>query len=123
MKAEMIVVENDTDLAEAMAVVDALMVSGDQPARLRAQARLIEDYEKRRWPRRTLSVPDLLVYLMEQHDLTRADMAPLLGGAGRVSEALSGKAQLSMTQVRRLRSRFGIPADLLIPNDDRRVVA
>jgi len=123
MKAEVIVIENDTDLAEAMAVVDALMVSGDQPARLRAQARLIEDYEKRRWPRRTLSVPDLLVYLMEQHDLTRADMAPLLGGAGRVSEALSGKAQLSMTQVRRLRSRFGIPADLLIPNDDRRAVA
>ena len=123
MKTEVIVIENDTDLAEAMAVVDALMVSGDQPARLRAQARLIEDYEKRRWPRRTLSVPDLLVYLMEQHDLTRADMAPLLGGAGRVSEALSGKAQLSMTQVRRLRSRFGIPADLLIPNDDRRVVA
>ena len=123
MKAELIVIENDADLAEAMAVVDALMVSGDQPARLRAQARLIEDYEKRRWPRRTLSVPDLLVYLMEQHDLTRADMAPLLGGAGRVSEALSGKAQLSMTQVRRLRSRFGIPADLLIPNDDRRAVA
>lgn len=123
MKMEMIVIENDADLAEAMAVVDALMESGDEPARLRAQARLIEDYEKGRWPRKTLSVPDLLLYIMEQHDLTRADMAPLLGGIGRVSEALSGKAQLSMTQVRRLRARFGIPADLLIPVTDRRAVA
>jgi HTH-type transcriptional regulator/antitoxin HigA len=123
MRMEMIVIENDADLAEAMAIVDALMVSRDQPARLRAQARLIEDYEKRCWSRKAPSVPDLLLYLMEQHDLTRADMAPLLGGAGRVSEALNGKAQLSMTQVRRLRSRFGIPADLLIPGADRRAVA
>jgi HTH-type transcriptional regulator/antitoxin HigA len=119
----LIVVENDADLAEAMSVVNALMASGDQSARLRAQAGLVEDYEKRRWPHRAPSVPDLLVYLMEQHGLSRADMAPLLGGTGRVSEALSGKAPLSMTQVRRLRERFGIPADLLIPNSDRRAVA
>ncbi|MFX8075112.1 hypothetical protein ABTK71_19520, partial [Acinetobacter baumannii] len=39
---------------------------------------------------------------------------PLLGGANRLSEVLNGKKQLSMT-VQRLRARFGIPADLLLP--------
>ncbi len=54
-------------------------------------------------------------YLMDQHDSTRANLTALLGRANRVSEVLSGKKQLSMSMVQRLRSRFGIPADLLIP--------
>jgi HTH-type transcriptional regulator/antitoxin HigA len=125
MRTELIVIENDTDLAEANELVAALMNSeadGDM-ARLRAQAKLVEDYERRRWPRNAPSVPALLTYLMEQHGLTRADLVPLLGGAGRVSEVLNGKTGLSMTMVRRLRERFGIPADLLIPGREPRNVA
>lgn len=121
MRTELIIVENAADHADAMALVERLMLSND-PAdrpRLRAQARLIEDYEQRSWPQRAPSVPDLLAYLMDQHDLTRADLVPLLGGASRVSEVLNGKTGLSMTMIRRLRDRFGIPADLLIPAGDR----
>jgi HTH-type transcriptional regulator/antitoxin HigA len=51
---------------------------------------------------------------MDQHELSRADLAPLLGTASRVSEVLSGKRELSMTMVRRLRERFHVSADLLI---------
>ncbi|MEI9987061.1 MAG: hypothetical protein WDN69_30225 [Aliidongia sp.] len=117
MRTELIVIENDADLAEANKLVARLMNSeaDDDLARLRAQAKLVEDYERRRWPRRAPSVPELLVYLMDQHGMTRADLVPLLGGAGRVSEVLNGKTGLSMTMVRRLRERFGISADLLIP--------
>jgi HTH-type transcriptional regulator/antitoxin HigA len=117
MLTELIVIENDADLAEANEMVAALMKSeaaGDI-ARLRAQAKLVEDYERRRWPRKAPSVPELLAYLMDQHCMTRADLIPLLGGAGRVSEVLNGKTGLSMMTVRRLRDRFGISADLLIP--------
>jgi HTH-type transcriptional regulator/antitoxin HigA len=46
--------------------------------------------------------------------LTRADLVPLLGTASRVSEVMSGKRELSMTMVKRLRERFHVPADLLI---------
>ncbi len=84
---------------------------------------MVEDYERRRWPRQAPSIPQLLTYLMDQHDLTRADLAPLLGGAGRVSEVLNGKIGLSMTMVRRLRERFGVSADLLIPDGRRRPAA
>lgn len=118
MRAELIVIETDADLAEATALVEVLMAEATDAAsiaRLRAQARLVEDYECQRWPRKAPSVPQLLTYLMDQHDLTRADLVPLLGGAGRVSEVLNGKVNLSMSMVRRLRERFGVSADLLIP--------
>ena len=58
--------------------------------------------------------PELLAYLMDQHGLCRADLVPLLGTASRVSEVLSGKRELSMTMVRRLRDRVRTSADLLV---------
>jgi HTH-type transcriptional regulator/antitoxin HigA len=51
---------------------------------------------------------------MDQHNLSRADLVPLLGTASRVSEVLTGKRDLSMTMVRRLRERFNVSADLLV---------
>ena len=52
---------------------------------------------------------------MDQHGLSRADMVPLLGTPSRVSEVLRGKKGLSMAMVQRLRARFRVPADLLLP--------
>ena len=116
MKTTLIVIQNDSEYAEAKALVEMLMESGDPGglARMTAQARLIEAYERVRWPRRAPSLPDLLKYLMDQRGLTRADLVPLLGTASRVSEVLNGKRELSMSMVRKLRERFHISADLLI---------
>lgn len=117
MKATLIVIQSEADHAEAKVLVAKLMGSDDpgHRARMLAQARLIEAYEHSRWPRRAARLPDLLTYLMDQHDLSRADLVPLLGTASRVSEVLNGKRELSMTMVRRLRERFHISADLLLP--------
>src|SRR6202035_2868826 len=90
----------------------------DEPAgiaRLQAQARLIVAYEESKWPRRPPSIADLIRHLMDQHGLTRADMVPILGTPSRVSEVLRGKKGLSMAMVQRLRARFRVPADLLLP--------
>ena len=83
--------------------------------RLEAQARLIAAYEERKWPRRPPSIADLIRHLMDQHGPTRADMVPILGTPSRVSEVLRGKKGLSMAMVQRLRTRFRVPADFLIP--------
>jgi HTH-type transcriptional regulator/antitoxin HigA len=116
MKATLIVIENDSDHAQAKALVAKLMGSrkSDDRVRMVAQARLIEAYERSRWPRRAPTLPDLLNYLMDQHGLSRNDLVPLLGTASRVSEVMNGKRELSMTMVRKLRERFQISADLLI---------
>jgi len=117
MDVTLIVIDKDAELARARALVDRLMVS-DEPhdiARLEAQARLIAAYEETKWPRRAPGTAEIVRYLMDQHGLSRADMVPILGTASRVSEVLRGKKGLSMTMVQRLRARFGVPADVLLP--------
>lgn len=117
MKTTLIVIQNEADHADAKKLIEKLMGSSDSQdlARMVAQARLVEAYERSRWPRTTPTLPVLLVYLMDQHGLSRAALVPLLGTASRVSEVLSGKRDLSMTMVRKLRERFHISADLLLP--------
>jgi HTH-type transcriptional regulator/antitoxin HigA len=117
MDATLILIDSDAELARARALVDRLWKS-DEPAdvaRLRAQARLIAAHEESKWPRRPPRIADLIRHLMDQHDLTRADMVPILGTASRVSEVLRGKKGLSMAMVQRLRARFHVSADLLLP--------
>jgi HTH-type transcriptional regulator/antitoxin HigA len=117
MDATLIVIDSDAELARARALVDRLWDSDDPGdiARLNAQARLIAAYEEGKWPRRLPSTADLIRHLMDQHGLTRADLVPLLGTPSRVSEVLQGKKGLSMGMIQRLRARFLVPADLLLP--------
>jgi len=117
MDATLIVIDSDTELARARALVDRLWDS-ETPAdlaRLQAQARLIAAYEESKWPRRAPSTAELIRHLMDQHGVSRAEMVPILGTPSRVSEVLRGKKELSMAMVQRLRARFRVPADLLIP--------
>jgi len=117
MDATLILIDSDAEFARARALVDQLWESDDPTdiARLEAQARLIAAYEESKWPRRPPNTADLIRHLMDQHGLTRADMVPILGTPSRVSEVLRGKKGLSMAMVQRLRTRFQIPADLLLP--------
>jgi HTH-type transcriptional regulator/antitoxin HigA len=117
MDATLILIDSDAELDRARALVDRLWESNEPAdiARVEAQARLIAAYEERKWPHRRPSTADLIRHLMDQHSLTRADMVPILGTASRVSEVLCGKKGLSMAMVQRLRARFRVPADLLIP--------
>jgi HTH-type transcriptional regulator / antitoxin HigA len=116
MKTTLIVIQNEADHADAKKLIEKLIGSSDPQdrARMVAQARLVEAYERTQWPRTAPTLPALLTYLMDQHSLSRADLVPLLGTASRVSEVLTGKRELSMTMVRRLRERFHISADLLV---------
>lgn len=117
MDANLILIDSTAELARARVLVDRLWES-DKPAdiaRLQAQARLIAAYEESRWPRRPPRTADLIRHLMEQHGLNRTDMVPILGTPSRVSEVLAGKKGLSLAMMQRLRARFHISADLLLP--------
>jgi HTH-type transcriptional regulator/antitoxin HigA len=117
MDATLILIDSDAELARARALVDRPWQS-DKPtdiARLQAQVRLIAAYEEGKWPRWSPSTADMIRHLMDQHGLTRADMVPILGTPSRVSEVLQGKKALSMAMVQRLRARFHVSADLLLP--------
>jgi HTH-type transcriptional regulator/antitoxin HigA len=81
MDAILILIDSDSELARARALVEQLWHSEDPAdiARLQAQARLIAAYEDSKWPRRPPSTADLIRHLMDQHRLTRADLVPILG--------------------------------------------
>jgi len=117
MDATLIVIDSDSELARAHALVDRLIGSDDPAdiARLAAQARLIACYEEEKWPARRPSLADVIRYLMDQHGLTPGDLVPLLGPPDRVSAVLRGQRQLSLAMVQRLRARFRVPAELLLP--------
>jgi HTH-type transcriptional regulator / antitoxin HigA len=117
MDATLILIDSEAELVRARALVDQLWGS-DEPAdiaRLQAQARLIAAHEESKWPRRPPHTADLIRHLMDQHGLSRADMVPILGTPSRVSEILRGRKGLSMAMVQRLRARFHVSADLLLP--------
>jgi HTH-type transcriptional regulator / antitoxin HigA len=117
MDVTLILIDSDAELARARAFVDRLWDSNDPAdmARLQAQARLIAAYEESEWPRQRASTGDLIRYLMDQHGLTRTDMAATLGSQSRVDDVLRNRKALSMAMVQRLRARFPVPADLLLP--------
>jgi HTH-type transcriptional regulator/antitoxin HigA len=116
MDATLVVIDSDVELARAHTLVNKLWDSNDPAdvARLQMAA-----YEESRWPRRPPSTAELIRHLMDQHRLKRADLVPILGTPSRVSEVLAGKKELSMAMVQRLRARFRVPADLLIPPPKR----
>jgi HTH-type transcriptional regulator/antitoxin HigA len=60
------------------------------------------------------SPQSVVMFMLEQRGMTRAELGPLLGGKSRVSEFFSAKRRLSIEQIRALRDALGIPADLLI---------
>jgi len=116
MRANLVIIENDADHAEAMELVSDLMDATDPAdvARLRAQAQIVKAYEAVRWQAVPATPADILEYLMDQHDLTPADLKPVLGAVSRVSEIRSGAKGFTLPQIRRLRDAYHIPADALI---------
>ena len=93
MNATLVVIDSDAELARALKLVEALMPSNDPDdvKRLAAQARLIAGYDQTRWPQRTPRPADVICYLMDQHDLSRADMVPILGTMSRVQRGAERK--------------------------------
>jgi HTH-type transcriptional regulator/antitoxin HigA len=117
MDAVLVLIDSDAELTRACSLVERLWDSNDPAdiARLEAQARLIAAYEESKWPRRPPSTAELIRHLMDQHGLTRADLVPILGTPSRVSEVLRGKKALSMAMIQRLRARFRVSAEILLP--------
>ena len=82
---------------------------------------LVEEYEKKRFPRKAVSGSEMLEFLMEQQGLTQAELSEELGGQSVVSAILSGKRKLNLKQIRALAKRFGVsPAVFLGEAADRR---
>jgi HTH-type transcriptional regulator/antitoxin HigA len=111
-------IRDDVQLAEALAVVDRLVEraprTAAEEAYLGALTDLVEIYEDAHVPVPPTSGVEAVRYLMEENELSQADLVPFFGTPSLVSAVLSGKRRLALSHIRRLAAHFGVPADVFI---------
>jgi HTH-type transcriptional regulator / antitoxin HigA len=57
---------------------------------------------------------EAIKFVMDQRGFKQADLIPYLGSRSKVSEVLNGKRTLTLSMIRALHGRLGIPAEVLI---------
>ena len=82
--------------------------------RLDVLATLIEAYEDKHFPTDQPDPIEAIKFRMEQQGLTRKDLGEMIGTRTRVAEVLARKRGLSISMIRRLHAKLGIPAEVLI---------
>jgi HTH-type transcriptional regulator/antitoxin HigA len=111
----------DEEYEAAVSEIDRLLdldppASGVDADRLDVLSLMVEAYDDEHHALPGQSTPQSVVlFMLEQHGKSKADLVTALGSKSRVSEFLAGKRRLSLSQIGSLRREFGIPADLLIP--------
>ncbi|HKA17991.1 MAG TPA: transcriptional regulator [Blastocatellia bacterium] len=88
--------------------------SAEELALLELMSVLVERYEEERYP-----IPDspphrVLQHLMASRNIKQADLVPILGGRGRVSEVVNGKRAISKAQAKAMAECFHVSADLFL---------
>lgn len=122
------VIKNEDQYREVSARVSTLAerdpaADSDEGRELEVLAVLLEDYERRHFPLDDPGPVDALRFRMEQLSLRPRDLVPFLGARSRVSEVLSGKRPLSLSMIRSLHARLGIPLSALVAEQEPRVEA
>lgn len=113
------VLKNNAEHEQALQRLMDLMDQNPEPGSIEADelellALVIEKYEETAFP---LDAPDPIAaikFRMEQEGLSQRDLIPYIGSLPKVSEVLNGKRKLSLNMVKKLSSRLGISADILI---------
>ena len=112
-------IHSEQDYQQTLQRIEYLMeqVTGaiaDTQDELEVLATLVEVYEQKHYPMPPSNPVDALLFVMDQHELSRKDMEQYLGSKSRVSEVLNGKTTLSLKQIIRLHKGLGIPYECLI---------
>ena len=83
---------------------------------LDALSTFVEAYDEKHFPIETehLKPLDMLRFLMNQNDMTSADLGKLLGSRSAASMILSGKRAMSKTHIRKLATRFKLDASVFL---------
>ncbi|MBK3799696.1 helix-turn-helix domain-containing protein [Azospirillum brasilense] len=110
-------IKTDADFRAALAEIERLWdVEPDTPEgdRLDVLMTLVEAYERRNHPMPPADPIAAIEFMMEQRGMTRADLEPIIGSSGRVSEVLNRRRALSVSMIRRLSEALQIPPEILI---------
>ncbi len=119
-------IRSERDYRQVLKEIDQLMDAkphtpdGD---RLDILGTLAEAWEEKH---HALEAPDpieAIRFAMEQRGLSRRDLETYIGSRARVAEVLNHTRTLTLPMIRRLHNGLGIPAEVLILENDSRQVA
>lgn len=120
------IIKTERDHQHALARVNELFAAapgtpeGDE---LELWLLLIEKYEEEKFP---IDLPDpveAIRFRMDQANLKQKDLVPMIGSKSKVSEVLSGKRDLSLTMIRNLVEKLGIPAEVFLRKSETKPIA
>ncbi len=77
---------------------------------------LIEKYEDENYPIEAPDPIEAIKFRMEQMEMTKKDLAEILGYKSRVSEIFNKKRKLNINMIRKLHDKLNIPYESLIAN-------
>jgi len=114
------VIRTEEENEEMLAAIWELMkkgedkLSAEELALLELMSVLVERFEEEHYP-----IPDspphrILQHLMESRNAKQADLVPILGGRGRVSELVNGKRAISKAQAKALADFFHVSVELFL---------
>lgn len=91
----------------------------EHPSRTEAEAielltLLVERYEQAHYAIPAADAVSVVRFLIERQGLAQRDLVPQFGSESAVSMFLAGHRNLTLEQVRKLSSRFKLPADVFI---------
>jgi HTH-type transcriptional regulator/antitoxin HigA len=113
-----VVIETDEENERMLTEVNKLMgknpLTPEESKLFDLMVRLIEDFEEKAYPMGDVSPHRMLQHLMEARDLSQADLLPIFGGRGRVSEVVNGKRGISKEQAKKLGEFFHVSSELFI---------
>lgn len=118
------VIKTEAEYEMALAHLETLMEAEPNAAleeEMELFAVLIENYERETFP---IELPDLIEVIqfrMEQQGLSRKDLEQYIGSQSKVSEVLNRKRPLSIGMIRALHLGLGIPAEVLLQEEGRKL--
>jgi len=117
MTMDIRVIKTEQDYQDALKRLEVIFdASVDSPEGDEAEilGMLIEKYEDIHY---SIEAPDpieAIKFRMEQMDLSKSDLAQIIGYKSRVSEIFSRKRKLTLQMIRRLHEKLNIPYESLI---------
>jgi HTH-type transcriptional regulator/antitoxin HigA len=113
-------IRSDAECERATSVLDRLITADDPDSDtadyLEILAGLVESYDQRHHPVESakLTTVQRLKFLMQENEMTTADLGRLLGNSGLASMILHGRRSISKTNAKILAKRFGLDAGVFI---------
>lgn len=113
------IIESKKDYEASLAVIEKMMeaksLSKDQAAYLELLSDLTEAYEKEHFSIGEPSLSALLAHLIEARGVTQAELATEAGiSASLISDILAGRRGVSLANILRLSTYFGVDSSLFV---------